>query len=328
MPEPKKEHPKEKSRLHSRNKHRERYDFKALIKCVPELANYVSLNIYNDESIDFFNPEAVKTLNQALLKHAYHINHWNIPPNYLCPPIPGRADYIHYIADLLCTSNYGKIPKGQEVKVLDIGVGANCIYPIIGHQEYGWNFVGTDIDPIAIESAKNSVRSNPPLIGHVDIRLQSNMHNMFHGIIQTDESFDVTMCNPPFHASQEEAQAGTMRKLNNLSKQKVTKPTLNFGGQQNELICHGGEARFINDLIHESKHFPISCFWFTTIISKQSNLNKAHSLLKQVGAEEVKTIPMGQGNKTSRIVAWTFLNKEEQSWWANNKWNKLSGDVQ
>ena len=143
---------------------------------------------------------------------------------------------------------------------------------------------------------------------------------MFHGIILTDESFDVTICNPPFHASQAEAQAGTMRKLSNLNKQKVAEPILNFGGQQNELICKGGEARFLTDLIHESKHFPISCFWFTSIVSKQSNLTKVYALLKQVGAEEVKTIPMGQGNKTSRIVAWTFLNKEEQQWWANNKW--------
>ena len=316
----KKEQPKEKVRLHIRNKHRERYDFKLLIESVPELAKYVSLNIYNDESIDFFNPEAVKTLNKALLKQTYHINHWNIPSHYLCPPIPGRADYIHYIADLLCSSNYGKIPIGSHVKVLDIGVGANCIYPIIGHQEYGWDFVGTDIDTVAIESANNMIASNEVLTNHVSVRLQPNNHNMFHGIIQTDESFDVTMCNPPFHASQAEAQAGTMRKLSNLSKQKVTEPTLNFGGQQNELICKGGEARFLTDLIHESKHFPISCFWFTSIVSKQSNLTKVYALLKQVGAEEVKTIPMGQGNKTSRIVAWTFLNKEEQQWWANNKW--------
>ncbi|MBC7494605.1 MAG: RlmF-related methyltransferase, partial [Flavobacterium sp.] len=129
MLDKKKEHPKEKTRLHVRNKHRERYNLKALIESVPELAQYVSLNIYNDESIDFFNPEAVKALNKALLKHHYQIDHWNIPPNYLCPPIPGRADYIHYIADLLCGSNYGKIPKGNLVTCLDIGVGANCVYP-------------------------------------------------------------------------------------------------------------------------------------------------------------------------------------------------------
>jgi len=39
--------------------------------------------------------------------------------------------------------------------------------------------------------------------------------------------------------------------------------------------------------------------------------------------KEVKTIPMGQGNKTSRIVAWTFLSKEQQKEWRNKRWNKL-----
>ena len=323
MLDKKKEHPKEKTRLHVRNKHRERYNLKALIESVPELAQYVSLNIYNDESIDFFNPEAVKALNKALLKHHYQIEYWNSPPNYLCPPIPGRADYIHYIADLLCGSNYGKIPKGNLVTCLDIGVGANCVYPIIGYQEYGWNFIGSDIDPEAIASAKAIVESNPALVGHIDICLQTSSNHFFAGVIQEDEYIDVAICNPPFHASQAEAQSGTLRKLSNLSNKKVTTPTLNFGGQSTELWCNGGEARFVNDMIFESKQFATSCFWFSTLISKQSNLNRTYATLKQVGATDVKTIPMGQGNKSSRIVAWTFLTKEEQKVWANSKWNKV-----
>ena len=92
---------KEKIELHPRNKHRERYDFQQLINTCPELAPFVKLNNYNDESIDFFNPNAVKMLNKALLKQHYGINNWEIPEGYLCPPIPSRADYLHYIADLL-----------------------------------------------------------------------------------------------------------------------------------------------------------------------------------------------------------------------------------
>ncbi len=323
MLDKKKEHPKEKTRLHVRNKHRERYNLKALIESLPELAEHVSLNIYNDESINFFNPEAVKALNKALLKHHYQIDNWNIPPNYLCPPIPGRADYIHYIADLLCSSNYGKIPKGNLVTCHDIGVGANCVYPIIGHQEYGWNFIGSDIDQEAITSAKSIVESNPALVGHVDICLQPSSNHFFNGIIQEDEYIDVAICNPPFHSSQAEAQSGTLRKLSNLSNKKVTTPTLNFGGQSTELYCNGGEARFVNDMIFESKQFATSCFWFSTLISKQSNLKRTYATLKQVGASDVKTMPMGQGNKSSRIVAWTFLTKEEQKTWVNSKWNKI-----
>jgi 23S rRNA (adenine1618-N6)-methyltransferase len=321
----KREHPKEKTSLHPRNRHRERYNFKLLIASCPELSQFVKLNNYNDESINFFNPEAVKTLNKALLKHYYDIDNWDIPKNYLCPPIPGRADYIHHIADLLASNNSvsqdGKIPTGHNIKCLDIGVGANCVYPIIGNKEYGWSFIGADIDPIAIESANKIVELNPFLKGKVELRLQHNPQDIFQGIIQKNELFDLTICNPPFHSSLAEAQSGTMRKLTNLKGKRITKPTLNFGGQNNELWCKGGEEKFVGDMIYQSKQFSTSCLWFSTLVSKQSNLKSAYKALEDVKVEEIKTIPMSQGNKTSRIVAWTFLTKEQQENWMNTRWN-------
>lgn len=316
----KKEHPKEKSKLHERNKHRFRYDFKALIASCSELAPFVSLNKYNDESIDFFNPEAVKTLNKALLKQHYSIENWDIPQGYLCPPIPGRADYIHHIADLLSNSNGGEIPIGKTIKVLDIGVGANCVYPLIGSTEYSWFFVGADIDEVAVASANKILISNSFLKDRIEIRLQSNVNNIFSGIIKKGEQFDLTICNPPFHASAEDAAAGTMRKLKNLKGKKVKKPTLNFAGQNKELWCDGGEVQFVKKMIEESVQFTTSVFWFSSLISKDSNLEKVYNVLKKAGAISVKTIPMGQGNKISRLVAWTFLNAEQQKKWKELKW--------
>ena len=306
MPFIKKEHPLIKTTLHPSNKHRERYDFKLLCEACPELEQYVALNKYNDLSIDFFNPEAVKTLNKALLKQYYGINHWDIPKGYLCPPIPGRADYIHHIANVLGESNGGKIPTGSGIKVLDIGVGANCIYPIIGVKEYGWNFIGSEIDSIAVDSAKSLIDLNPELKGRIEIRLQNNPKHFFEGIIQLNEKFDLTICNPPFHASLAEAQSGTLRKLRNLKQTKIKTPVLNFGGQNNELRVDGGEAAFVSNMIKESKQFAESCLWFSTLISKEANLKQVDHELKRVEATEVKTIEMGQGNKISRIVAWTF----------------------
>lgn len=141
MPE-KKKHPQLKSRLHPLNKHRTRYDFKQLIGSFPALAPFVKLNKYQDESIDFSDAKAVKMLNSALLKQFYDIEFWDIPNGYLCPPIPGRADYIHHVAELLGSFKNEKIPKGASIKCLDVGVGANCVYPIIGNKEYGWSFIG------------------------------------------------------------------------------------------------------------------------------------------------------------------------------------------
>lgn len=318
----KREHPAEKEKLHPRNKHRFRYDFPALIGSCLELEKFVAVNPYGDESIDFADAEAVKTLNRALLYHFYSIKKWDIPPTYLCPPIPGRADYIHHIADLLAEANGGKIPKGKQITVLDIGTGANCVYPIIGNREYGWSFIGADVDPVSIESARRIVEENEGLKGLVECRLQKNDDNIFTGIIEKDEFIDLTICNPPFHSSQADAQAGTLRKLSNLNKKKIRKPTLNFGGQNRELWVDGGEAKFVGNIIRESKLFWNQCYWFSTNVSKQSNLKSIYSLLESLETEEVKTIPMGQGNKNSRIVAWTFLDKKQQKVWRDLRWNR------
>ena len=320
----KREHPKEKTKLHLRNKHRERYDFGLLTKTCPDLAQYVKLNVYNDESIDFADPNAVKMLNKALLKHYYDIDNWDIPENYLCPPIPGRADYIHHVSDLLGSKNFGKIPVGDKIKCFDIGVGANCVYPIIGNKEYGWSFVGSDIDTTAIASANKIIESNPFLKDKIEIRFQHQPNDIFFGVIKKDELIDLSICNPPFHSSLAEAKEGTLRKLNNLNTEKITKPVLNFGGQNCELWCKGGEEKFIRDMIRQSKLYAASCFWFSTIVSKQKHLKNIYEALQTAEAVEVKTIPMGQGNKSSRIIAWTFLSPEQQRSWADTRWKEKS----
>jgi len=303
----KRTHSEIKTKIHPRNKHRERYDFPQLIASYPDLAAYVKPNKYGDESINFFDPKAVFTLNKALLKHYYAIDYWEIPKDYLVPPIPGRADYIHYIADLLAVDNDDEIPKGKEVLCFDIGVGANCIYPIIGHQEYGWSFIGSETDEVAFESASKIVKENKVLNEGIELRLQKNSKYLFKGILKKDERVDVTICNPPFHASAKEAEQASIRKLSNLQKKAVEKAELNFGGKSNELWCPGGEVQFVCDMIYQSKKYADNCLWFTSLVSKESNLKAIYKALKNVEAKDVRTLSMGQGNKVSRIVAWTFF---------------------
>ena len=295
----------EKNNLHTHNKHRQRYNFPELISACPELSAFVAPNPYGDLSVDFKDPNAVKMLNRALLQFFYKVNLWDIPEGYLCPPIPGRADYIHYVADLLAADNNGSIPKGKSVKIIDIGVGANCIYPLIGHHEYGWSFIGSDIDHIAVNSAKNIVEANS-LGKSIIIRKQSSSTDIFHGIIKPGEKFDVTICNPPFHASMQEAMEGTSRKWKNLGH-KQPSSSLNFGGKNAELWCEGGEERFVRRMIEESTQFAQSCRWFTSLISKKETLEGCYRTLEKVKATEVKTINMSQGQKVSRMLAWKFL---------------------
>jgi len=308
------------STLHLRNKHRERYDFKALTECCPELIPYVILNKTGLETIDFFNPDAVKYLNTALLKHHYNIEYWDIPSGYLCPGIPGRADYLHYMGDLLGNKNAGNIPKGSKIKCLDIGIGANSVYPIIGITEYGWSFTGSEIDLVALENVRKILDKNPILKANAELRIQQNPLDIFNGIILPGEFYDLSICNPPFHATAEVAQQGTLRKLKHLSKNKPTEATLNFGGNSTELICEGGEVRFIGDMITQSKDYSASCFWFSTLVSKKTHLRLFQPMLKEVKAAEVKTLPMQLGNKSSTILAWTFLSQKDQKQRKQDHW--------
>lgn len=294
--------------LHPRNPHQGRYDLVALTEVVPELKPYLRLNPSGESTIDFSDPAAVLCLNQALLAQTYQVKHWMIPVGYLCPPIPGRADYIHYAADLLAESNSGEVPVGQGVRVLDVGTGANCIYPIIGSQSYGWKFVATDIDPVSVKTARLIVESNPCLNNLVKVVQQKDHGSIFKGIIGKDDHFDLTLCNPPFHASIEEAQAGSQRKLRNLSKGRAGKgpAQLNFGGQKAELWCPGGEVAFITKMMRESVEFASQVGWFTSLVSKGENLWVLKKVLTQCGAKQVREIPMSQGKKISRLLAWSF----------------------
>ncbi len=305
----------EKGTLHPRNLHTGRYDLEQLCASSPKLKAFVALNQYGDESVDFSNPEAVKALNGALLKHFYGVDYWDIPDGYLCPPIPGRVDYIHNMADLLAEANRGIIPMGNKIKVLDIGVGANCVYPLIGNSVYGWQFVGTDIDAKAISSAEKIVASNKHLKDAVDLRLQANRADIFKGVVNDGEVFDLVVCNPPFHASREEAQAGSAKKWENLGAAEAQKPVLNFGGTNTELWYAGGEAAFIGKMINQSLLLARQCLWFSSLVSKRETLPVIYKALEKIGAIGVKTINMAQGQKASRVVAWTFLTEAERTAW-------------
>ncbi|QLF92164.1 23S rRNA (adenine(1618)-N(6))-methyltransferase RlmF [Pseudomonas sp. ABC1] len=305
MPRP--SHPAEKGQLHPRNRHQGRYDFPALIAASPELADHVILNPYGKQSIDFANPQAVRVFNRALLKQLYGIAHWDIPEGYLCPPVPGRADYLHGLADLLAHHNGGTIPRGAGVRALDIGTGANCIYPLIGVKEYGWRFLATDIDDTALACARTIVSAND-LGNAIELRQQQERQHIFHGLLGSDEHFDISLCNPPFHASQAEASSGSRRKWKNLGRLDPQRklPALNFGGQSNELWCEGGEIAFISRMADESVEVAGQVGWFSTLVSKAGNVELLRKRLSKLGARHLHIGEMAQGQKRSRFVAWRF----------------------
>lgn len=297
-----------KATLHPRNQHREGYDFDRLMATSPELAGFTTRNPSNQLTIDFADAEAVRMLNRALLRAHYGIGFWDIPATYLCPPIPGRVDYIHYLADLLAESNGGQIPRGREIKALDIGTGASVVYPVTGQHEYGWAFTGVDIDPASIASARTICQMNNL---NIALKLQRNPEDIFRGVIGPDDSFHVTLCNPPFHASLGHADKGSRRKWRNLGK--GDSGALNFGGQNAELWCPGGEVGFIARMIDQSRDFAEQCLWFTSLVSKKDSITPLVRMLEKARVAEFRVVDMAQGQKTSRFIAWTYYPRSLRS---------------
>jgi 23S rRNA (adenine1618-N6)-methyltransferase len=303
--------------MHERNAHRDGYDMAQLMEKYAPLKPFVSPSPAGVLTIDFANVQAVTALNKAILETEYGVKEWQLPAGYLCPPVPGRADYMHHAADLLALHNGGTIPRGHSVNVLDIGVGAGLIYPILGNHSYEWSFVGSDIDEVALQNATVICQANERLLENVQLRAQKNAGHFFKGIIGKEEAFDLVVCNPPFYGSEQEAQEASNRKWRNLGKNETT--GRNFGGMSHELYCEGGELKFIRDMIAESFFFARKVYWFTTLVSRQEHIHDLRRALNRVRPTEVHVIPMSQGQKSSRIMAWTFLDPSQQRHWRESR---------
>ena len=291
--------------MHNNNKHKDGYNFEELIIDSPILTKYVIKNEYNNPSIDFSDYESVYNLNKALLKKYYGILNWEIPNQALCPPVPSRVEYIHILNDLL-----KKIPnKNLPISGLDIGVGTNCIFPILGSVIYDWYFKGSDTDETAVFYANKNISQSKELTDHITITHQVDRGQIFKDIINQDEYYYFTVCNPPFFKSETDALKASVRKWKNLNRKGNLK-NLNFGGFANELWCNGGELLFIKRMIKESVMYQNQVYWFTSLVSQKANLKPLYKILNKFKAKNI-TIPLNIGNKKSRILVWTFQESNE-----------------
>jgi 23S rRNA (adenine1618-N6)-methyltransferase len=209
--------------------------------------------------------------------------------------------------------------------VLDIGTGANLVYPLIGHAEYGWSFLGVDIDEAALANAQGILAKNPAIAADVELRHQPVWDNIFTGLLRSGENFEVSICNPPFHNSPDDVLAVSQRKWNNLNKPGAkkgsTQPRLNFGGGGTELWCNGGERAFVKSMIEQSTGIPKRVLWFTSLLSQADNLPHIEAALKKAKVVESRILPMAQGQKQSRLVAWTFCANGEREKWRRERWS-------
>ncbi|KAK8810715.1 hypothetical protein WA158_007290 [Blastocystis sp. Blastoise] len=279
-------------------------DFKLLAKEFPSFAHYIQNNDDGTSYIDWKDPYASLELTKVLLKKDFDLD-WEIPIDRLCPGITGRINYLNWIHDLL---NYSK-KMDNEIKGIDIGIGASCIYPLLGNKIYTWNFLGSDIDDISIQYAKENVKRNH-LENFIQIVKQENSDCIFKNILENNKEihYDFSMCNPPFFIHQDEA---------------CTNPSTCCMGTSNELITKGGEEQFIVRYIDESILYKDQIDWFTCLIGKKKTLK---TILKYLQTKEIKNIcstTFYQG-KTSRWgIAWSFTTLGYNELQLNSKNNAI-----
>ncbi len=280
--------------MHPKNPFNKDYNFEALIAKYPPLQAFVFVNEHGNKTVKFGNHEAVKALNTALLKTYYGINYWHIPEDNLCPPIPGRLDYLLHVADLS--------PK-TDIQILDIGTGANLIYPILATCHLNWKCTASEVNLDSLSNAQQIIDKNP-VLKDIELRPQQFKSHILEHIIQPTDSFDVVICNPPFFKNRTEAEQSNRRKYQNLELNEENPQ--NFGGLSNELWYKGGEEAFIKKMAEESLQFKDQVQWFTAIVSQKENLKNIKRAVNKTKPSEVKIVEMEQGNKQSRFIAWTF----------------------
>lgn len=280
--------------MHLKNPFNKDYKFNNLIAKHPPLKSFVFENEYGNQTIKFADSQAVKALNTALLKEHFGVNYWNIPENNLCPPIPGRLDYLLHVADLV---------SEKDIHLLDIGTGANLIYPILASTHFNWKCTASEVNTDSLSNAQEIIDKNEAL-KNIELRHQQFKSNILEHIILPTDAFDVVVCNPPFFKNRTDAEKSNLRKFENLKLSEDK--TQNFGGLSNELWYKGGEEAFIKKMAEESVQFKDQVRWFTSIVSQKENLKNIKRAINKTKPTEVKIIEMEQGNKQSRFVAWTF----------------------
>lgn len=284
--------------LHSKNRFNRRYDFGKLVQVVPELKSHL-INLGADQvSIDFGNPQAVFLLNKALLESEYPIRDWRILAGSLCPSIPSRLNYILYLSDHMTASD-------RPVRALDIGTGSNLVYPLLGHFEKNWHFVGSEVHHPSIQHARHLLNRNKRLKKYIELRKQEQTEHILQGIIQPGEYFDVVLCNPPFYKSAEDYRA-TLQKKNQKLHGRNQSDASNFQGLGNELWYPGGEKKFIRQMIYESLSLKDQIGLCSVLISNKDHIKPLRAILEHQGVNSISVIPMLQGNKASRILCWRF----------------------
>ncbi|OLL25322.1 putative methyltransferase-like protein [Neolecta irregularis DAH-3] len=256
-------------------------------------------------TIDFNNPKALVELTRCLMKRDFGVD-LEIPQDRLCPPVPGRLDYILWIQDLVDSTDPSTddfdYDLERDVSGLDIGAGSTCIYPILACKTRPkWKVYGTDIDEKSYNYAVANVERNH-LESQIKLLFTLKETSLFPLLEFKIDRLDFTMCNPPFYESVEEMLQS--------AREKSYPAFSSCTGSESEMITPGGEAAFVARMIEESKAVRDKIQWFTSILGKLSSLTIIVEKLKEENISNYALGTVMQGNRTKRwVVAWSFSDR-------------------
>ncbi|KAF8426874.1 hypothetical protein EV426DRAFT_423823 [Tirmania nivea] len=288
--------------MHERNIYRNGVDFSQLGKDCSQFAKYL---VKGPSQIDFQDPDAVRELTTSLLKRDFNLI-VDLPNDRLCPPVPNRLNYIHWLQDLLDATSGGEsddYDPEREVVGLDIGVGASCIYPLLGcATRPNWKFVGTDIDPLSLHHAQRQLTLNS-LNPRIHLIPTHATTPFFSPPLAAASRLDFTMCNPPFYHSPTAATSSSSLSSRHSSTQHLShlthlptpitklRPPNSPPPQatQAEMSTPGGELSFVLRILHESALPDVRTRvqWFSVMLGVKSHVVPL--------VEEIKKVAGGEG---------------------------------
>ncbi|XP_071502372.1 RNA N(6)-adenosine-methyltransferase mettl16-like [Diadema antillarum] len=285
--------------MHPRNRYKDnRPSFEELARKYPEFGKHVVRNQSGSATLDFHNAESLKALTCTLLKEDFGLN-VELPLDRLIPTLSLRLNYIHWIEDLFASSGHNSGP----VVGIDIGCGASCIYPLLGAQMNGWEFLASEVDALAIHYARENVARNE-LTNKITV-VETSEDAMFKGLLERAPSrrdhYSFTMCNPPFFGNLLEAQ-GIMASR---SAARPEPKTVSTAAEQ-EMIADGGEVEFVRRMITESLHLREHVMWYTSMLGKKSSLVVLREELHRCKIRNVTFTEFCQGRTMRWGIAWTF----------------------
>ncbi|XP_053376165.1 RNA N6-adenosine-methyltransferase mettl16-like [Mercenaria mercenaria] len=277
--------------MHPRNIYKTRKpDFKALSSKYDYFNEKVKVNASGKVILDFKDPAALRALFRALLEDDFGLA-VTVPLDRLIPTVPQRVNYILWLEDI--------IGKENGAKGIDIGTGSSCIYPLLGCRLNQWQFLASEIDDQNMYFANKNVASNK-MEDKITIKKVTE-DTLLIGLVDENEIYDFSMCNPPFYSDHLEAQGITSARNDDRSESSSISTA-----SEAESIAWGGEVRFVTQMIEESLILKNKIRVYTSLLGKKMSLSLLKDVLQRKKVPKYASTEFCQGKTMRWGIAWTF----------------------